>query len=156
MADTRPTPVGFLRAVQLCLLLVFSPERFIAAEKADTQARNGYIDSAPSPSVSRSCVIRRALFESLALVLVSGAVGYLAGEVMNSIGWCATPATKDWLQIVGACILLWGTLFVRGWEVQSFSGVLLSERVNQWLYRFLYCIGTAVVVYSIAFLVCQQ
>lgn len=154
MADTRPTPVGFLRAAHLCLLLVFSPARFIKAEEADRKARNNYIESVPS--VNRAYVIRRAFFESLLLVLASGTAGYLGGRLMNSVGRCATPGTVAWLQIVGACILLWGTLFVRGWEVQSHSGVLPSERVNQWLYRFLYCIGTAVVVYSVSFSACKQ
>ena len=45
--------------------------------------------------------------------------------------------------------MLWGTLFVRGWEIQTYSGVTLVERVNRWLYRALYCSGTALIVASL-------
>jgi hypothetical protein len=74
---------------------------------------------------------------------------------VTALGRCSTPQTVVWLQIVGAGLLLWGTLFVRGWEIQTYSGVVFTERVNQWLYRFLYCTGTSVIVYSLAFLPCR-
>lgn len=67
----------------------------------------------------------------------------------NSLG-CSTPKLIAWLQIAGTCLLLWGTLFVRGWNIQTYGGVTLTERVNQWLYRTLYCVGTAVLVSSLA------
>jgi cytochrome c biogenesis protein CcdA len=134
------------------VLLLFSPSRFKEIERADQEARNHYKDSSEKPH--RADTIRRAFFASFALVLGFSAFGYFLGCLMPTLGLCATPKTIGWLQIIGAGLLLWGTLFVRGWEVLSYSGVQFSERVNQWLYRALYCIGTAVIVYSLSFTQC--
>lgn len=154
MADTRPTPVSFIRAIQLCLMLLFVPKSFIAAEKEDTDARNNYTDS--HATVERAHLVRRAFRSSFLLIVLFGVVGLGAGKLMNAVGRCATPDTVLWLQIAGGCLLLWGTLFVRGWEIQSFSGVVLTERVNQWLYRFLCCVGTSVTLYAVAFTACTK
>lgn len=154
MADSRPTPVSFIRAVQLCLLLLLAPERFIAAEKEDIGARNNYKDR--PATLERANVVRRAFRSSFLLIVLFGAVGLGAGKLMSALGRCATPETVMWLQIVGGCLLLWGTLFVRGWEIQTYSGVVFTERVNQWLYRFLCCVGTSVAVYSVAFSSCTR
>lgn len=151
MADTRPTPVSVFRAIWLSLLLLFAPARFAKAEQEDNAARNNF-SSAPSREHS-SLKVRRAFFASFLLVVVSAAVGYLLGMALGTFV-CATTKAIGWLQIAGACVLLWGTLFVRGWEIQTYSGVVLTERVNQWLYRFLYCAGTAALVCSLAWPQC--
>jgi len=124
-------------------------------ERRDDEVRKTMAEPPPA-SPHRAFVVRRAFFSSLALVLVSGAVGFSAGVMMKSLGRCATGATTSWLQIGGTSLLLWGTLFIRGWEIQSYGGVTLTERVNQWIYRALYCAGTAVIVYSLAFPACTQ
>ena len=77
-------------------------------------------------------------------------IGYFAGRLTAVICGAPPHVVITAVQVLGAALLLWGTLFVRGWEIQSFAGVTLSERVNQWLYRFLYCAGTIVVVWSLA------
>lgn len=153
MADTRPTPASFWRALKLCLIAIGLPEQMESEERKDDELRKT-MGERPSTSPHRAFVVRRAFFGSLVLVLVSGAVGFSAGVVMQSIGRCATGTTTSWLQIGGASLLLWGTLFIRGWEIQSYGGVTLTERVNQWIYRALYCAGTAVIVYSLAFPAC--
>lgn len=153
MADTRPTQVGFFRAAKLCLLLLFAPSRFIEAEQQDIAERNNYVGG--EKPIHRAYLVRRAFHLSLLLVLLSAAIGWCAAKVVASFGRCATTETTMWLQVAGASLLLWGTLFIRGWEIQTFSGVVFTERVNQWLYRFLYFTGTAVVVYSIMFVPCK-
>jgi hypothetical protein len=152
MADTRPTQVSFFEALKLCALLLFSPRRFKELEVADQQVRNNYADRAEPPH--RAEIVRAAFTKSFLLVLGFSVVGYALGGFMDMLGRCATSGTVGWLQVVGAGLLLWGTLFVRGWEVLSFSGVQLTELVNQWLYRALYCVGTAVIVYSLSFPQC--
>ncbi|ESY56607.1 hypothetical protein X744_06005 [Mesorhizobium sp. LNJC372A00] len=47
---------------------------------------------------------------------------------------------------LGTAILLWATLALKGWEIQTWSGVTLTERVNLWWFRGLYWIGTVLVV----------
>ena len=154
MADTRATPVSFFRAVRLCLLLIFVPARFIEAEEEDSRSRANY--TGHSAQTHRAYIVRRAFAVSFLLVLTFGVFGYISGVLLGSARGCAASSTISWLQLAGACLLLWGTLFVRGWEIQSYSGVQFTERVNQWLYRSLYCVGTAVVVCSLAWPQCTK
>jgi cytochrome c biogenesis protein CcdA len=152
MADTRPTAVSFFQGVWLSFLLLLAPHKFKEIERADQLARNDYRDRVEPRH--RADIVRSAFFCSLGLVLAFSIVGYAAGKLMHFVGRCAPPDTTTCAQIVGAALLLWGTLFVRGWEIQSSSGVQFAERVNQWLYRALYCVGTAIIVYSLAFPQC--
>lgn len=152
MADTRPTPVGFFGAVRLCILLLFAPRKLINAQDMDANARSNYTDHVKREH--SAYVVRRAFLYSLLLVLLFGAIGYCVGLTLAAWRGCATSKQIAWLQVVGACLLLWGTLFVRGWEIGTFCGVTFTERVNQWLYRCLYCVGTAVLVCSLAWSQC--
>ena len=154
MADTRPTPVSFFQAVKLCLLLLFSVEKFKQEEADDNENRKN--NEPPSEPKYRGHVVRGAFLSSLLLVVASGAVGFVVGAIAPSFSSCATPRLIAWLQIVGASLLLWGTLFVRGWDIQSYGGVTFTERVNQWLYRSLYCVGTAVLVCSLVWSQCPM
>ena len=151
MANARLTKLGFLKAVQACVLLVLFPKRFQRWQEADNKllnAQNNDINSRGRPSL----VVRRALFTSLVLVLISGCVGYVAGSVTTHLIGYASQTNIIWTQIVGVSVLLWGTLFIRGFEIQTHGGITLTERVNQWIYRALYCLGTAVLVFSAAWL----
>jgi hypothetical protein len=152
MADTRATPVGFFGAVRLCLLLLLAPKRLIEAQESDAKARNNYTEHVEREH--SAYIVRRAFLYSLLLVMLSGAIGYGSGLALGSWRGCATTKFLVWLQIAGACLLLWGTLFVRGWEIETYCGVTFTERVNQWLYRFLYCVGTAVLVCSLSWTQC--
>ncbi|WP_447969666.1 hypothetical protein [Nitrospira sp. M1] len=147
MADTRPTPVKMHRAVYLCLLGVFVPSKLVDEEEKDSAARKNF--SSPPVSIHHAYIVRRAFWNSFGLVLASLASGYLLGLLSFWIAGTPRQSVIFAMQIVGASILLWGTLFVRGWEVQTYCGVTLTERVNQWLYRFLYFGGTAVIVWSL-------
>lgn len=152
MADTRPTPVTTFEAIKLCCLLIFAPSKFQAQWEQDLRDRNNYTER--SATVNPVHAVRSAFWTSLVLVLVFSALGFIAGKLMGVAGRCATPNTISTAQVIGAGVLLWGTLFVRGWEVQSYSGVQFPERVNQWIYRGLYCIGTAIMIYSLSFKPC--
>lgn len=154
MADTRPTPVSFWRAVKLCVMLIVSPQRFVDEEARDTVERKNYSERHEPPHGAHT--VRAAFLSSLSLVLLSGAIGFAAARLIGATGRCFAAEHVAWLQIVGASLLLWGTLFIRGWEIQTYCGVSFTERVNQWLYRGLYCIGTSVIVYSLAFPACKQ
>ncbi len=155
MADTRPTPANARRAFGLSLKVLFQPKQMQAEEEKDAELRQA-MGNPPNDQPHRAIVVQRAFFSSMILVLTSGLLGYTAGIAMASLGRCADTTTTSWLQISSAAILLWATLFIRGWEIQSFGGVTLTERVNQWLYRSMCCVGTVVGVYSLAFPGCRQ
>jgi cytochrome c biogenesis protein CcdA len=154
MADTRPTPASPWRAFLLCVKLLIDPKLIVLEEEKDAQLRKMMGDR-PVNLPHRALAVRRAFFDSLLLVLLFASLGYGVGIIMAKLGRCATVSTTAWLQIGGTCLLLWGTLFIRGWEIQTLSGVSLTERINQWLYRALYCLGTGLLVYSLAFAPCK-
>ncbi len=153
MANTRPTPVGFVKAACLVWLLLTKPKRFLELQAEDSKASNAVTNPEKEEG---AFVVRRAFFKSLLLVLASGAVGYVTGLALGTANGCASASLVLWLQIVGASLLLWGTLFIRGWEIQTYGGVTFTERVNQWIYRALYCAGTAVLVCSLAWPQCAK
>ncbi len=134
-----------LLAVWACLLAVFSPKRFL-----DFQERKTKVLSIPASSDENSAfTVSRAFWISLFLVLISRVSGAFTGVVYGWVFGAASSRMTTWLQAVGAALLLWGTLFVRGWDIQTYGAQTLIERVNRWIYRGLYCIGTAVLVASL-------
>jgi len=157
MANTNPTPATFWRAARLCALLLFAPQRFQAEEEEDNdRLRTADREGRLSRQRTRAETVRHALAYSGGLVLAAAVAGYLLGLGLgNSLG-CSTPKLIAWLQIAGTSLLLWGTLFVRGWDIQTYGGVTLTERVNQWLYRTLYCVGTAILVSSLSWSQCTS
>lgn len=133
------------QAIWACLLAIFSPKHFLLFQEGQSKAQG-----IPAASDNSSVfVIRRAFWLSLVMVISSGALGGFVGLVAGRVLGIASPYLIGTLQVIGACLLLWGTLFVRGWEIQTYKGHTLIERVNQWIYRTLYCVGTAVLVASL-------
>ena len=146
MAQKVPTRVSFISAVGLCFLTVFWPRRMEKLEAEDSKK----LAVASDDNETRVRKVHRAFWTSLALIVGFAAVGVTSGLLLKCYCGSAPRAGITALQITGAALLLWGTLFVRGFEIQTFSSVTLGERVNQWLYRMMYCIGTAVVICSLA------
>lgn len=147
------TKVGAWRVLCLCILAIVSPNRFSEANEKDAIALNPTFEGAqPEPSAR---VVFRAFWSSLLAVIGAMLVGLFLGRLSFGLMGCASSGAMTTLAVVGAGVLLWGTLFVRGWQVQTSKGVSLAERVNQWLYRALYCSGTAVVVWSVTWTGCK-
>lgn len=147
MADTRPTKLRLLYKIYLCFLAIFNPKNLIEEEKKDNDIRKGFSDK--EEKEHGAFIVNRAFWSSLGLIIVFGLLGALVGKMLAFL--YSQPA--NWmivlLQIIGASLLLWGTLFVRGWQIQTYCGVTLTERVNLWLYRALYCIGTSILICAI-------
>jgi hypothetical protein len=151
MALKQPRPVPFWRAVHLCFLAIFSPRRFDKYEQPDL------IDLETRPNATeryRVTKVQRAFLHSLGLVLASGVVGLVLGTIAcHYIGKSDLGVAT--LQTVGAALVLWATLAVRGWDIETFAGVTLTERVNQWIYRSLSCLGTAILVMTVPWASCS-
>ncbi len=147
MADTRPTKLGLFYKVYLCFLAVFYPKQLIEEEKKDTERRKSF--SGQDEREHSAIIICRAFWSSLGLILIFEFIGVICGILFY---WKFNKPSSTSIivfQTIGASLLLWGTLFVRGWQIQTFCGVTLSERVNLWIYRSLYCIGTSILISSI-------
>lgn len=147
--------MGFLGAARLCWLLIANPKRFRELEAADSARLNAMPTEERAPDAHIQ-IVRRALLMSFLLVIASGAFGSVIALGFNALTGCASSGLVSWLQVAGASLLLWGTLFIRGWEILSWGGITFTERVNQWLYRFLYCVGTAIIVASLVWPTCGK
>lgn len=142
MALKQPTPVSFFRVLQLCWYAIFRPAKFDELEREDLE----FINTAPNLEFGRRIdPVRRAFFGSLFAVLSAGVTGGLLGyagrRLLGPSGMIVAVSA-----ILGATILLWASLATKGWDIQTFSNATLTERVNRWLFRALYWIGTAALV----------
>ena len=147
MADTRPTKLKFYKIIYLCFLAIFNPKKFIEEEKKDNEVRKNFPPA--KDKEDRIYAVRRALWRSFRLLILSALFGGSIGLFLHYCCSQSPPFMIIILQVVGAGLLLWGTLFVRGWEIRSWCGIMLTERVNQWIYRFLYCLGTGIIICSL-------
>lgn len=140
----KASPRSLLEIVRYSVLLVFRPSEFERVAAAE----NAKLETEPNDERSRTVHIRTALcasFTAVALATAAGAItGLLAAKALGSPGTGLTI-----LQMVGAFLVLWATLAVRGWEIQSFAGATLEEQVNRWIYRSLYTVGTFLLIMSL-------
>lgn len=123
-----------------------APAKFDDVERQDNELRSRQSNPAPEPRIN---FVRRALGESLVLAATAALFGGFLG-VCAAYVFGPSRTVVTFLAVAGTAILLWGTLAVQGWEIQTFDGVTLTERVNRWIFRFLYWIGTAILVMAAA------
>jgi hypothetical protein len=108
MALKQPLPVSFWGAIYLCLVAIFAPGKFNKLDEEDRAS----LETRPNATARyRIDYVRRALFYSLALVLASGLVGVVLGNIAcRCIGKSDVWVTT--LQVVGAGLVLWATLAI--------------------------------------------
>jgi len=126
--------------------LLFAPGSFLVAED-----RNVAIANAQRRGVDvsdRASAVRHAFLRSATLVAVSFLFGMAIANVVDYAGYALLAGWQQRLQALSAAILLWGTVFVRGWEIQTYGGVSLTERANRTLYLTLYVAGTVLGVFA--------
>ena len=132
---------SFYRKLHLVYLVFFNPTQFEKEEEEDNKVRRAQTDC---NTMSRIQKIRRGLWQSFksfvltvtaSVVIGLGLLTFLNHELIY--GAVAL--------IFGAGILMWATFAQRGWDIQSMGGVTLSERANQWIFRALFILGTALI-----------
>ncbi len=134
--------------IKAILLLVFWPSRFnrFAREYANAQPKKVKWQFPETPTQE----VRKKLFSSFVEVLCAVAAGYVTGMVfMNRYG----PASDTHIQVLqylGIAIILWATLAKGGWNIQTVEGESLPEKVDQWIYRVLYFVGSYFLVVSVS------
>lgn len=107
--------------------------------------RLGNIKRADTESIPSIHKVRSGLFQSLTTCVSALAAGAVSGWVFRGTMGLQIPVSVT-LIVIGTSILLWATLAVQGWNIQSYGGVTLTERVNRWIFRFLYTVGTYLLV----------
>lgn len=142
MATNIPTPAPLSRKLKLVWFAFTNPARFIEEEKADDKILNGQNERVETPRVYR---VRNALWDGLIWCvgsLISGAVlGIVFATVFGPSLRMAVATVA-----IGTAVVLWATFSLQAWEIQSFGGVTLGERLNRWIFRSLYLIGTGLIV----------
>ena len=94
--------------------------------------------------------IRSALLSAFIYTLSAIAAAVFSAMILSS--WMGKPSTLAVyaIQIVAAGIILIATLAVLGWEIQSWKGNTLPEKVNRWLFRSQYWVGTYLFVLAVS------
>jgi|ERR1043166_7917925 ABC-type dipeptide/oligopeptide/nickel transport system permease subunit len=98
----------------------------------------------------RTHKIREALFVAFFSTVIAVVAGVVAGTTLGAITGTPSNVTVAILQVIGAAIILVATLAFLGWEIQSYKGQTLPEKVNRWLFRAQYWLGTFIFVLSVA------
>jgi hypothetical protein len=101
----------------------------------------------------RTRKIRAALFLGLSSTLFAIVLGAIAGIGLRAALGKPGDVTVVILQVTSAGIILVATLALLGWEIQSYKGQSLPEKVNQWIFRAQYWFGTFLFVASVAWTV---
>ena len=142
VASTTPTPASLRRMASLIWWAFTDTQRFHAEEAADNEILKAQTKRADATGLSK---LREGLWQAFLWCLGSLAVGVLAGVTAPML-FGAWVEVAIGTVIIGTLIILWGTLALQGWEIQTFGGVTLTERVNRWVFRLFYALGTAFIV----------
>jgi len=142
------------------MLLLFAPEKLVA-HSVDHAIRSQ--PNVPTPDQDQKLrvsfekqfresvfLIRSMLFTSFAVV--SGAIIFALSSavVLNTFSVSKSPEANALLQYGGIGVLLWATLAKTGSNIRTWDGDTLPERVDIWLYRLLYIIGSYALALSVA------
>lgn len=138
---------GLLIDLENAVRLVCAKDSFLAAETEHMRMLNS-TPATPFGAAERASAVRRAFFRSALLVAIAFGVGIICAQGVSFAGYAMIPTWQLRLQALGGAILLWATLFVRGWDIQTMEGSTLAERANQTLYRLLCVIGTVLGVFA--------
>ena len=93
--------------------------------------------------------IYRALAISFALVAAVSAVTWWLGGYLYAMRGPCTQKVYALLQCGGVGILLWATLAKQGWNIQTWGGESVGEKVDQWVFRVLCVVGSFLLVLSV-------
>jgi len=157
-----------MNPVRAVILVLVAPSRFIeAAVQHDVEAewetnaqwRSAYPDQrVPQErlqkfrdlAATRTAKLRASVFGSLVTTIAAIIAGFGTGALLQRLFGPSPPLLVDGLQVVGAAVFLSATLAEAGREIESWTQRTLAEKVNKWVFRTLYVLGTFILVISIA------
>jgi hypothetical protein len=128
-----------MRATLTCLI---SPSRFASLAKEYAIPRTEGFDNLEKQTLGHAQIIQRAFWLSLFLTVGALVTGYAAGWVLRHFLCAASNTVATSVQALSAAIVLVATLAAQGWNIQTSNGQTLPEKVNQWLTRSLFVVGT--------------
>lgn len=142
MGYKTSTPLSLKQKMRLIYLAFFDAPQFASEEDADNQILAKQENTLPPPGIT---AIRRGLVEGFQWSFCFATAGGLCGWLGKAV-WGVQALSAALCIVGGTVIILWSTLAMQGWKIQTWDGVTLTERVNQWIFRLLYSIGTFLIV----------
>lgn len=141
------------------ILLLVSPARLVA-HSVDHAIRSqpGSLSSEQEAALRASftvqfqgavSLIRNSLFTSLFIVASSIAAALITALILQKQAIPKSHNLNIGLQFGGIGVLLWATLGRVESAIQTWDGGTVPERVDQWLYRFLYIAGSYTLALSV-------
>lgn len=88
--------------------------------------------------------------QSLCLTALSDLAGLIIGEHYIASAKSAVRDTRiAWFQGIGVTAVLLATLAFVSWGIQTRGGTTKSEKVNNWVLRVLYVVGSSLLIASV-------
>tara|TARA_R110002050_G_scaffold231732_1_gene367578 strand:+ start:734 stop:1192 length:459 start_codon:yes stop_codon:yes gene_type:complete len=141
--------------IRLALWFIFQPNKFLQeSEKhmAWINSPEAISESQDEKTYSQSAraakLIRAAYSKSFWLVVSAVLTGGIVGKFLVGLGMINSQATSEASQYVGIALLLWATFGQVGWGLQTMHGATYPERVNDFLCRTLYVLGSFLLALS--------
>lgn len=94
-------------------------------------------------------LIRGSLLQAFLVVAAAVGAAALTAVILKMQGVSKSQNWNVGLQSAGVGVLLWATLGRVESPIQTFDGGTVPERVDQWLYRMLYVIGSYALALSV-------
>jgi hypothetical protein len=95
-------------------------------------------------------IVYKAIFVSFTIVATTVLFGYLVGQCLKILYGPSSQLIYQWLQYTGIAILLWATLAKQGWNIQTWNGTTVAEKIDKWVFWSLYLLGSFILVLSVA------
>jgi hypothetical protein len=115
-----------IRTTKAIAFLFFSPARLVSHSVDEAIARR----------------FRRGLFSSALAVFSALGLAIVTGWILHQFAVPMPPGMHSVLEYIGIGILLWATLARAENAIETIDGESLTERVDFWLYRILYIVGS--------------
>jgi hypothetical protein len=93
--------------------------------------------------------IRRAVLGGVGVTLLTMLVGYGTGSVLQALFGTPSKVLVYLLQALGAGVILGATLGETDRQIQTWDRVSLAEKINAFMFRTLYVLGTFLFVASV-------
>lgn len=142
------------------LLLFIRPSRLVAHSVDDViRSQPGTLTSERERELRRSfdtqfnesiSLIRSSLFTAFFLVGTAIVGALITAEVLKFLAVAKSLTWNLILQFGGIGVLLWATLGRVESAIQTLDGGTIPERVDLWLYRSLYIVGSYTLALSVA------
>lgn len=101
-----------------------------------------YRDEVRGYAGQRLPIVRKAFLRAGVRVFCAALLGLALGWAMKGVFGALSPAMNSGIQMLGAALVLWATIWQLDADVQTMGGETLLERTHWWMFCSLYLLGT--------------